>query len=33
MTYKVTLAMPVYNVALYIKEALLSALNQDFDGL
>lgn len=33
MTYKVTLAMPVYNVAPYIKDSLLSALNQNFDGL
>jgi glycosyltransferase involved in cell wall biosynthesis len=31
--YKVTLAMPVYNVEKYIERALLSALNQTFDSI
>jgi len=31
--YKVTLAMPVYNVEQYIERALLSALNQTFESL
>lgn len=30
---KVTIAMPVYNVANYIKDSLISALNQTFDDL
>ena len=30
MNYKVTLAMPVYNVEKYVERALLSALNQTF---
>lgn len=33
MDYKVTLAMPVYNVEKYIERALLSALNQTFDSM
>jgi glycosyltransferase involved in cell wall biosynthesis len=31
--YKVTLAMPVYNVEKYIEKALLSALNQTFESI
>jgi glycosyltransferase involved in cell wall biosynthesis len=31
--YKVTLAIPVYNVEKYIERALLSALNQTFDSI
>lgn len=31
--YKVTLAMPVYNVEKYVERALLSALNQTFDSI
>ena len=31
--YKVTLSMPVYNVAPYVERALLSALNQTFDSI
>lgn len=31
--YKVTLAMPVYNVAPYVERALLSALNQTFESI
>jgi glycosyltransferase involved in cell wall biosynthesis len=31
--YKVTLAMPVYNVEKYIERALLSALNQTFESI
>lgn len=33
MDYKVTLAMPVYNVEKYVERALLSALNQTFDSI
>lgn len=33
MNYKVTLAMPVYNVEKYVERALLSALNQTFDSI
>lgn len=29
--YEVTIAIPVYNVASYVRKSLLSALNQDFD--
>lgn len=31
--YKVTLSMPIYNVAPYVERALLSALNQTFDSI
>lgn len=31
--YKVTIAIPVYNVEKYIKRALLSALNQTFESI
>ncbi|WP_321437519.1 glycosyltransferase family 2 protein [uncultured Bacteroides sp.] len=31
--YKVTIAIPVYNVAPYIERALLSAFNQSFDSI
>lgn len=31
--YKVTLAMPVYNVEKYVEHALMSALNQTFDEI
>lgn len=31
--YKVTLSMPIYNVALYVERALLSALNQTFESI
>jgi glycosyltransferase involved in cell wall biosynthesis len=31
--YKVTLAMPIYNVEKYIRQALNSALNQTFDSI
>ncbi|MDR3329055.1 MAG: glycosyltransferase [Prevotellaceae bacterium] len=31
--YKVTLAMPVYNVEKYVEQALLSALNQTFESI
>jgi glycosyltransferase involved in cell wall biosynthesis len=31
--YKVTLAMPIYNVEKYIEQALLSALNQTFESI
>lgn len=31
--YKVTLSMPIYNVAPYVEQALLSALNQTFDSI
>jgi glycosyltransferase involved in cell wall biosynthesis len=31
MQYKVTLAMPIYNVERFVEKALLSALNQSFD--
>lgn len=33
MKYKVTLAMPVYNVEKYVERALLSALNQTFESI
>jgi glycosyltransferase involved in cell wall biosynthesis len=33
VSYKVSLAMPVYNVEKYIERALLSALNQTFDSI
>lgn len=33
MDYKVTLAMPVYNVEKYVERALLSALNQTFSSI
>lgn len=33
MNYKVTLAMPVYNVEKYVERALISALNQTFDSI
>jgi glycosyltransferase involved in cell wall biosynthesis len=33
MQYKVTLAMPIYNVERYVERALLSALNQSFDSI
>lgn len=33
MDYKVTLAIPVYNVEKYIRRAMLSALNQTFDSI
>lgn len=31
--YKVTLSMPIYNVAPYVERALLSALNQTFESI
>ena len=31
--YKVTLSMPIYNVAAYVERALLSALNQTFESI
>lgn len=31
--YKVTLSMPIYNVADYVERALLSALNQTFESI
>lgn len=31
--YKVTLSMPIYNVASYVERALLSALNQTFESI
>lgn len=31
--YKVTLSMPIYNVAPYVEHALLSALNQTFESI
>jgi len=31
--YKVTIAIPVYNVEKYIKDSLLSALNQTYDNI
>ena len=31
--YKVTIAMPVYNVETYVEQALLSALNQTFESI
>ncbi len=31
--YKVTIIIPVYNVAAYIKESLLSAFNQTYDNI
>lgn len=33
MKYRVTLAMPVYNVERYVEQALLSALNQTFGSI
>ena len=32
-SYKVTLAIPVYNVAEYVEKSLMSALNQTFDDI
>ena len=31
--YKVTIAIPVYNVEMYVKQSLLSALDQTFDSI
>ena len=31
--YKVTIAIPVYNVEMYVRESLLSALNQTFQSI
>ena len=31
--YKVTIAMPVYNVAPYVERSLLSALSQSFQNI
>lgn len=33
MKYSVTIAMPIYNVALYVEKSLLSALNQTFSNI
>ena len=31
--YKVSLAIPIYNVSLFVERALLSALNQTYDNI
>ena len=30
--YKVSLAIPIYNVSLFVERALLSVLNQTYDN-
>lgn len=31
--YKVSLAIPIYNVSLFVERALLSVLNQTYDNI